>query len=81
MKKTLSKLVSSLIAAILILVVGCQQDTLPNNNDISLNKLTREEYLDSLFKNDRGLEPIWMIDTTIVKGSMGWRVTDTMEYY
>jgi hypothetical protein len=81
MKKTLSTLVTLLIAAIVMVAAGCQQDTLPNNNDISLNKLTREEYLDSLFKNDRGLEPIWMIDTTIVKGSMGWRVTDTMEYY
>jgi hypothetical protein len=80
MKKTLIKLVSSLIAGILIVVVGCQQDPLPNSDDVLLKKLTKEEYLDSLFSNNIGLATLWMIDTTVVKGSMGWGVRDTVMF-
>ncbi len=80
MKKTLSKLVSSLIAAILILVVGCQQDSLPTVKNPVAVKLTEEQYLDSLCQSNMGLDPLWMIDTTVVKGSMGWEVSDTLSF-
>ena len=81
MKKTLSTLVSSFIAAMLIVAVGCQQDPLPIVKDPTLVKLTKEQYLDSLCQNNKGLDPLWIIDSTVVKGSMGWRVTDTLDYY
>ena len=77
MRKTFSTLVSSLIAVILIVSVGCQTDPLPNRDNVLLKKLTKEEYLDSLFRNNIGLVTLWMIDTTVVKGSMGWGVRDT----
>jgi hypothetical protein len=80
MKKTLSSQVSTLIAAILFIAVGCQQDPLPTVKDPILVKLTREQYLDSLCQNNKGLDPLWMIDSTVVKGSMGWVVTDSLSF-
>lgn len=45
-----------------------------------MKKLTKEEYLDSRFRNNIGLVTLWMVDTTVVKGSMGWGVRDTVMF-
>lgn len=78
MKKTLRIRLSSLIAAIMIVAVGCNTDAVGNGNSGAHKKLTKEEYLDSIFKNNVSLSTVLMIDSTLMKGSMGLRFTDTV---
>ncbi len=71
MKKTLRIRLSSLIAAIMIVAVGCNTDAVGNGNSGAHKKLTKEEYLDSIFKNNVSLSTVLMIDSTSMKGSTG----------
>lgn len=69
-----------MIAAVMIVAEGCEKDIMKDNG-VGYKKLTKEQCLDSMVQSNRGLESVWMIDTTIVKGSMGWSVTDTVYYF
>lgn len=70
----------ALLVTMLISATGCQQDPLPTVKDPILVKLTKEQYLDSLCQNNKGIDPLWMIDSTVVTGSMGWVVRDTVMF-
>jgi hypothetical protein len=75
MNKVLSMLNISTLLIFLMGIGGCTDDAVKKSETA---ELTKDEYLDSLVKNNSSYSPLLMIDSTIVTGSMGFRFADTV---
>ena len=65
----------STLLIVLMGIGGCTDDAVKKSETA---ELTKDEYLDSLVKNNSSYSPVLMIDSTIVTGSMGFRFADTL---
>jgi hypothetical protein len=73
-----NKLIPTLALVVTLFIGACDQNNITPPNTSGSTKLTKDQYLDSLFKNNVSLSTVLMIDSTVMKGSMGLRFTDTV---